>query len=360
MSQLTFDGFTEEADREVAPAVPTPPRAETWYKGRVLSHSSISLYKTCPQKWKFRYIDRVPERPRSFFSFGKSVHGGLEFLFSRLGAAWPTIEEVLAHYKENWLREGFESAAQEKWFFQEGSRILRGFYAKHQGDLRRVAQVEFKFTIDIEGVPVMGYIDRVDETPAGGLAIIDYKTGKAFDKARVRKDPQLTLYQIACREQFGKPVETVTLYHLNSLTPLTVPAHSTDLEQELRGSVVEVARGISEGKFDPIPDEDGHCKWCDYAQICPALAGRKLSAKPPSDDSALRDMADRLGRLKVRIKELDEERQALSDETAAQLRRSGLTRIEGRHFSAELASANDEPGQVETRPLENPPREILH
>ena len=63
--QLTFDGIAPV----VPPApveVPSVPRKETWYKGRVLSHSSIMLYRTCPQKWKFKYVDKVPEKPRSF------------------------------------------------------------------------------------------------------------------------------------------------------------------------------------------------------------------------------------------------------------------------------------------------------
>src|SRR5262249_53578480 len=155
---------------------------------------SVGMYRACPQRWKFRYIDKVPEKPRSFFSFGKSVHTGLEFLFEKSTEPRPSLDDVLTHYKLNWLREGYETSAQEKWFFQEGERILRGFYAKHANDLNNVFQVEYKFTVDIDGVPVTGYIDRIDSTLKGGLAVVDYKTGKAFDKSRVRIDPQLTLY----------------------------------------------------------------------------------------------------------------------------------------------------------------------
>lgn len=265
MTQLTFDGFIEE---------PAKDKAESWYKGRTLSHSSISLYKSCPAKWKFRYIDKVPEKPRSYFSFGKSVHAGLEFLFTHQAGQIPSLESVLAHYKLQWLREGYESPTQEKYFYLEGERILRGFYAKHNADIRNVFQIELKFTVNIEGVPVTGYIDRLDNTPLGGLSVIDYKTGKAFDKSRVLKDPQLTLYQIACKDLFGKPVESVTLYHLNSLTALTVPAHSDDMETDLKKVVLETAQGINAGKFDPKP-EDKSCQYCDYYQICPAFASKK-------------------------------------------------------------------------------------
>lgn len=283
MSQLTFgDIFGETPGTPVSPTETSKPAKESWYKGRTLSHSSINLYRTCPQKWKFRYIDKIPEAPRSYFSFGKSVHTGLEFLFERSKTAVPTLDDVLAHFKQNWIRDGYETVPQERWYYQEGERILKGFYAKHSSEFEKVFQVELKFTIDIDGVPVLGFIDRIDLTPNGGVSIVDYKTGKAFDKARVRQDPQLTLYQMAVQETLGKKVESLTLYHLNSLTPLTVTPHSEIMETNYRATVVETAKGISEGKFDAKPDTKGHCQWCDYAQICSAVAGKITppAAKP--------------------------------------------------------------------------------
>src|SRR5258706_11124712 len=51
MSQLSFTGFGKEP--ETAPEAPpsAPVEVAPWYKGRVLSHSSISTYRACPQKW---------------------------------------------------------------------------------------------------------------------------------------------------------------------------------------------------------------------------------------------------------------------------------------------------------------------
>lgn len=280
MSQMTFGEIFGDAETPVSDK-PAEKASDSWYKGRTLSHSSISLYKTCPQKWKFRYVDKIPEAPKSFFSFGKSVHAGLEFLFERTKTEIPSVNELIAFYKEKWIREGYETVAQEKWYYNEGERILKGYYNKHQSEFKNVYRVELKFTIDIEGVPVLGYIDRIDLLPSGGLAVIDYKTGKAFDKARVRQDPQLTLYQMAVESVLEKKVESLTLYHLNSLTPLTTPPHSATMEKNYRESVVETAKGISDEKYEPKPDANGHCQWCDYAQICPAFAG-KPSPQPKS------------------------------------------------------------------------------
>jgi len=316
MSQLTFgDAFKEKKKVENT----------SWYNGRVLSHSSISTYQQCPQKWKFRYVDKIPEKPRPYFSFGKSVHNGLEFLFSKLGQRPPTIEDVLENYREQWISEGYESSPQEKWFFDEGDRILRGFYNKHKDDHKKVVKVELKFNIEVSGVPLVGYIDRIDETASGQLAIIDYKTGKAFDKSRVRKDPQLTLYQIACEMSLGKKVESVTLYHLNSLTPITVSPHSKPMESDLRTKIVESARGISDQKYDPIPEPNGYCKWCDYVQICPAFSNKSIQ-------KALSEDVDRYGKLELRIRELEKEKNKLASSLKSHLDATGTKEMTGEHY----------------------------
>jgi RecB family exonuclease len=354
MSQMTFDGFTDENAPPSVPAVEKAadeaPRADTWYKGRVLSHSSISMYRACPQRWKFRYIDKVPEKPRSHFSFGKSVHTALEFLFEKLGEPWPSLEQVLSHYQLKWLREGYESPVQEKWFFQEGDRIVRGFYAKHLKDAKNALQVEYKFTVDIEGVPVLGYVDRIDKLPNGNLSIIDYKTGKAFDKSRVRIDPQMTLYQMACAQTLKTPVESVTLYHLNSLTPLTVPAHSRKQESDYRAVVVEAAKGIMEQKFEPKPDERGHCMWCDYAQICPAFAGKKAGLRGLSTTS-LTELADRYGKLSDRVRALQDESEQVRRDIETRLRATGQTEAAGQHYSVRVHAPLGEPPALEVKPI---------
>lgn len=346
MSQLSFDGFSSDASK--VDAVASIEIKPSWYKGRVLSHSSINLYQTCPQKWKFRYIDKVPEKPKSFFSFGKSVHATLEFLFEK-GKEKPLVEDVLSHYKTNWLSEGYETPAQEKWFYQEGERILRGFYAKHHSEIDRIFEIEFKFTIDVEGVPVTGFIDRIDKAPNGGLAILDYKTGKAFDKSRVRNDAQLTLYQMAVRKLLNKPVESVTLYHLNSLTPLTVPAHSQKMESDLAISIVNVGKAIQEEKFSPVVNEKGHCQWCDYQQICPAFSGKKLGKTVSIlEEKALAQKVDRFAKLDDKIKELAAERELLGKELNRSMKENGKTELSGEYFAVTKTDDDSVPG---VRPL---------
>ncbi|MBI2069900.1 MAG: PD-(D/E)XK nuclease family protein [Elusimicrobia bacterium] len=235
---------------------------------RALSFSSINLYKECPQRFKFRYVDGIKEAPKSYFSFGQSVHKALEFLYrSQLMA--PSLEEILHYFETNWVRGGYASEKEEKLQFAEGSRIVRAFYAKHIADWQPAFATEYSFNHHFDGVEVTGKIDRIDKLPTGELHVMDYKTGKSFAYWRPRQDEQLTLYQLATEAAFGLPVARLTLYHLPTLNPISVERHPDTLVRGLRKEIIQVKSSIDKKIFDPKPEER-KCLRCDYRPICPA------------------------------------------------------------------------------------------
>ncbi|MBI4064266.1 MAG: PD-(D/E)XK nuclease family protein [Elusimicrobia bacterium] len=262
---------------------PLTPHPSPLTSPRKLSYSSISLYKDCPQRFKFRYIDGIKEKPKSYFSFGQSVHKALEF-FYRSQLAAPSLDELLRYYEANWIKEGYESPSQERLQFGEGLRIIKAFYNKHAGGWQPAFATEYSFTLKIDGVDITGKIDRIDKTQNGGLHVIDYKTGKSFAAWRPKQDDQLTLYQMACENTFGLPVEELTLYHLPSLTPMASPRHPDTLVRGFRKEILTVKTSIDKKAFDPNPVE-WKCKRCDYRPICPAWT--TTPAAPPKPKTEL-------------------------------------------------------------------------
>jgi hypothetical protein len=127
--------------------------------------------------------------------------------------------------------------------------------------------VERMFYIDIEGVKLRGFIDRVDKLTGGGLSIVDYKTNQnLFTIADVKRDLQLTLYQLAAQETWNLPVERLTLYHLRTNTPCSCEARSGDQLEAARHTVLDVAENIVRGNFPAT--ENQYCP-CDFAEHCP-------------------------------------------------------------------------------------------
>lgn len=308
---------------------------------RPLSHSSISMYLECPKKYEFKYIQRIPETPKHYFSFGQSVHKALEFFYGVATPPAPGLEEVLAFYEKHWKKEGYKDLEQEAQYFAEGQRILTEFYKKHLPDFKIPFFAEYGFNLKVDAIPVTGKVDRIDKLENGKLAIVDYKTGKAFDLERVKKDPQLTMYQMACGQLLGAEVESLTFYHLPSLTELTVAPHSQAQVTKLRGTIVQVAESIQARHFEPKPEES-KCKFCDYKPICPVFKHLYVPKPPEAEEEAkvgealeaeeLSVLVDKYGKLKEQAKSLEEEAERLKERILASLEIKNYVRAFGQHF----------------------------
>ena len=101
-------------DRPVrAPAPPQPPlrppnRLAEQITGRpYLSHSQISLMRTCPRKFAFQYVENAPKDflPSSLL-FGGTIHHALELYFrAMLEGLAVTPEALMSAYLDGWHRQ---------------------------------------------------------------------------------------------------------------------------------------------------------------------------------------------------------------------------------------------------------------
>ncbi len=94
-------------------------------------------------------------------------------------------------------------------------RSSRSTTARTSDPYRIPAALEFRFTVEVEGVPIAGTIDRLDRIPGGGYEIIDYKTNRRLPPmSRVEQDLQLSIYWLAAQQVWGIEPEKLTLYFL--------------------------------------------------------------------------------------------------------------------------------------------------
>lgn len=233
-----------------------------------LSHSSISTYSDCPKKYQFKYIDKMKEKAKHYFSFGNSIHSALEFMYAC--EVCPSIEEVLVVYNEGWLSVGYKDLKAEEKAKKEGEGMLRDYHRKHAMGWTKPLSTEAKFDMTVDHVRLTGFIDRVDATETGGLHVIDYKTGKALDVERIDDDEQLTLYQMAVESIYpDAKVTKLTLYHVPSLTEHSAPRRSQEKVDAFKAKIVRTADAIAQGEFKETPNEKA-CSRCDFKPHCPA------------------------------------------------------------------------------------------
>jgi len=280
-----------------------------------LSYSSVSQYLECPLKYKFIYIDKFPKAKKPSLSFGDSLHKALHYFYNVKTPQPPPLDELLKFYKDNWNRGGYRSEEEERQYSEYGKQLLTEFYAKHIKGFHIPFATEKDFNIEVEGVPVTGKIDRIEKLSSNKIEVIDYKSNKEpFTLNRLKKDYQLSMYQMGVEESFGFGVERLTFYHLRSQTPFSVKPHSKKQIDAWCRQIIEVADGIQKEKFEP--KRNSYCP-CEFAQHCPYFKhqympeGEKVSESLPQTN--IEELVDEYGELKAKYKELDKREAELKD-----------------------------------------------
>jgi putative RecB family exonuclease len=319
-----------------------------------LSYSSVRAYLECPLRWKYLYVDHLPEAPRGYFSFGRTIHSVLEEAVRPLvvpvarrtpsgksqrtledfrpggalprgeaaAGSLPDAEAVLEIYRRAWVSDGYSSPEEEARYRQLGAEMLSRFWETVRADPPTPVAVEEHLEATWDGVPVHGYVDRVDRTATGGLEVVDYKTSRELSAADARESDQLALYQVLVRENFMDPVERLTLYHLRSLTPLHSKPRGPAVLEALYGRVTTVRDGIRGEEFPPTPGRQ--CPRCDFRNICP-----EFREVPGAEKERLTTLVDRFRELRDRERTLASELEATAGELHREAERLGLHRIPG-------------------------------
>lgn len=237
-----------------------------------LSYSSMNTYETCPAKFKFQYEDRVPQGRSAALSFGDSLHRALHLFHNRPVPVPPSVDELLEMLDACWVSEGFVDESEERTYQDHGRQVLSQYHRENADEYRIPAALEFRFTIDVEGVALSGVIDRMDRIPGGGYEIVDYKTNRRLPpQARIDQDLQLSIYHMAAREIWGIEPERLTLYYLLPGQRMTTVRTPRDVD-ELRRRIGVVAERIEAGLFEPR--QNPLCDWCEYQAICPLFRHR--------------------------------------------------------------------------------------
>ena len=318
------------------PAVPT------------LSYSSVRTYLECPLRWKYLYIDRLPEAPRGYFSFGRSVHSALEELlrplvvpparFTDRGETQRTLDEwrhptteaprlmdqdeLLRRYGNAWVSEGYSSPEEEARYRRLGADLLVAYYHQLELDPPRPVAVEQHLEARWSGIPVHGYIDRIDRTPQGGFEIVDYKTSRELSTDDAESSDQLSLYQVLVEQNYSGRVEHLTLYHLRSLTPLRTPARPKQRLEELHDRVGRVSDGIRSEAYEPTPGPQ--CNRCEFRSRCP-----EFREVPEADRERLESLVDRFSELRSREVALGQELEQTAQQLHEEAERLGVHRLPG-------------------------------
>jgi DNA helicase-2/ATP-dependent DNA helicase PcrA len=253
-------GFREE--HSLGPFLPR--RGE----GLALSASDIQTYRSCPLRYKFARVLRIPTEQTIHQRFGIVVHQVLERYHREAGT---TLAQMLALLETGWRRAGFGQEGVDRELFEKALTALTVYHARLHGQSSEPVWFERSFSFRLGPHHLRGRVDRVDRL--GGDAeveyeLIDYKTSRPKTAEQLEDDVQLSLYALAAREDWKLPSSRQAYYYVLDDVRVPIPRseHDADAVGEL---VLAVGAGIMAQDFEPTPSPAA-CAICDYRIVCPA------------------------------------------------------------------------------------------
>lgn len=241
----------------------------------------------CPLLYRFRVIDKLPEKPSEAATRGTLVHAVLERLFDA-PAADRTAPRARALIPGQWDRL-LESKPELTGLFAgdvEGERLTRWLGEAERlvdrwfslEDPTRLEPAERELFVETElesGLRLRGVIDRVDVAPSGEVRIVDYKTGKA-PRPEYSEGPlfQMTFYALVIWRLKGVVPRRLQLVYLGSGDVLTHDPVVADLERVERKLLAlwdAISLATETGDWRPRPTK--LCGWCDHQAVCPEFGG---------------------------------------------------------------------------------------
>jgi putative RecB family exonuclease len=253
-----------------------------------VSWSALSTFRTCPLKYKFRYVDGLPEESVcSALVFGSGIHTAVEQHYQAIlsGDPKPDLDALLFAYRSAWLPHDpdaiqFGSTETRSSLDALASKMLMAFAKSPSASVRgRVLGVEEELRGRlVEGVPdLYGRVDLLTED-VDTLTITDIKTSRSKWSPEQVEDSgeQLLLYShLASEISPDKKIATRFLVLTKTKEP-QIEEHTREVEpaavKRTLAGVERVWRAIESGVFYPAPSTMS-CASCGYRAACRAWGG---------------------------------------------------------------------------------------
>ena len=247
LDDLLLDGERHDRARAAARAARSEPSLETFLPrrgdGLALSASDIETYRSCPLRYKFARVLRVPQEPTLNQRFGILVHQVLERYHQIASAPATRSMSFWTCSTGGWRRGGFGDSDEERQLLAKAGGALRRYHQRVLDEPVGPVWFERAFSFRLGAHTLRGRVDRVDQLLDGGYELIDYKTGRPRSAAALREDVQLSLYAVAAREAWQLDATQQAYLYVLDDEKVRVPSAEID-PSWIADTVDEVAGGI--------------------------------------------------------------------------------------------------------------------
>jgi putative RecB family exonuclease len=264
-----------------------------------LSPSRAGDFMACPLRYRFRVVDRLPERPSADAARGSLVHRVLELLFDHPAALRtperaaamlvPVWRELLAQEpalaglfpapgaggQQDDAQDDAEGDVQGRWLAGCARVLDRWFELEDPRRLEPAEREAYVETLLEPGLLLRGFVDRLDVAPDGRVRVVDYKTGRAPDpRYEAQALFQMKFYALVLWRARGVVPSVLQLVYLGDGQVLRhEPDEAELLATERKVLAVWEAIREAERSGDWRPRRGPLCAWCDHQALCPEFGG---------------------------------------------------------------------------------------
>jgi putative RecB family exonuclease len=309
------------------------------------SNTRLSMYETCPFKYKLVYIDRVERPPEESIEafLGNKVHQVLQKCYNDARfTKLDMLDDLLRYYKNLWQKDWHDAIYINKpdftrdHYFEHGNKMLSLYYERYfpfDADRTLGTEMQFYFMLDREKrYRMSGLIDRLARASDGTFVIHDYKTSATLpDQETADADRQLGLYHIAILRKWPAIKNIRLVWHYLSFDTELVSSRSTEAVNDLIGNTVKLIEEIESVKEFP-PRESALCSYCEYQSYCPRRKHVVLVESLPVEEYIKEPgvvLVNEFAGLKRQQKDLSERLEAAREKLLSYSRQESVDVIQG-------------------------------
>jgi putative RecB family exonuclease len=247
---------------------------------RSLSPSRLSDFQTCPRRYQYTSIERLPQPASYATAKGRFAHFVFEQLFNLLPLE-RTIERarefvpaaVEAVLTEDVRRDiAFDDDMMTR-LLRETEGIITTYFSMEDPTTVTSEGVELRLGATVDGAPLFGILDRLDRDPDGSLTIVDYKTGglpnRNYDSQTFAN---AELYAALCEAELGEKPAKIRLMYVaqgqsieRNVSEVVIKARS----HSAASAWEKINRFYVDGEFPATPSVRA-CRFCSFKDLCRA------------------------------------------------------------------------------------------
>lgn len=244
-------------------------------KTLLLTPHQIDDYLSCPLKFKYVHVFRIPLLKNHAVIYGSAIHSAVQYYFEmKKRNKEIAASDLIRVFQNSWSQEGFYTRKHEEERFRAGKKALTNFFKKAEKEKFLPQKIEepFSFVLNDKGhrTKVSGRYDAV-YIREKMVEIRDFKTANIKIQAeadkRAKENNQLAIYALSWRENFGSIPDKLSLYFVDSELLGTTIKDEKSLNR-VAENIQKVAQGIRVADFAARPLYK-ECERCAYAVICP-------------------------------------------------------------------------------------------